>query len=140
MPASASARSNTCPAGPTNGRPCRSSWSPGCSPTKAIAAPTGPSPSTARVPPSTIGGAAAIMRLSSSSEAGACSAMAATAFSGLRCAGMLASFEIIASTRDEAERTIAGIAAVSGRLRQYFFGISARVCTRFSRAGLKVLS
>ena len=36
-PASASARSKICPAGPTNGRPARSSWSPGCSPTNRIA-------------------------------------------------------------------------------------------------------
>ena len=30
------------PAGPTNGRPARSSWSPGCSPTNMIAASSGP--------------------------------------------------------------------------------------------------
>ena len=37
-PASASARSNSCPAGPTNGLPARSSWSPGCSPTTTMRA------------------------------------------------------------------------------------------------------
>src|SRR5688572_31920123 len=33
MPTSANARSSSLPAGPTNGNPARSSWSPGCSPT-----------------------------------------------------------------------------------------------------------
>src|SRR2546423_1547673 len=33
MPASSSARSSSRPAGPTKGRPCRSSSLPGCSPT-----------------------------------------------------------------------------------------------------------
>ena len=37
------------PAGPTNGRPARSSLSPGCSPINTIRAPTGPSPRTAWV-------------------------------------------------------------------------------------------
>ena len=32
----------------------------------------------------------------------------------------------------------AGINSVSGMLRQYFFGISARIASRFARAGLKV--
>src|SRR5690349_5293628 len=70
MPASARARSSSCPAGPTKGRPWRSSWSPGCSPTKASAAPTGPSPSTAWVLPSTSGGEAAMRRLSASRVGG----------------------------------------------------------------------
>ena len=34
------------PAGPTNGSPFRSSWSPGCSPTNTIRAVSGPSPNT----------------------------------------------------------------------------------------------
>ena len=49
IPAAWSARSRTRPAGPTNGRPARSSWSPGCSPTRMIRAGTGPSPMTAWV-------------------------------------------------------------------------------------------
>src|SRR5439155_5899518 len=44
MPAASSASSRSRPAGPTNGLPCRSSWSPGCSPTKSTAARAGPSP------------------------------------------------------------------------------------------------
>src|SRR5919106_2349915 len=50
MPASASASSSTRPAGPTNGRPSRSSRSPGCSPTKTISAFVRPSPKTVCVP------------------------------------------------------------------------------------------
>src|SRR5579863_890036 len=46
MPASSSARSRICPAGPTNGLPARSSLSPGCSPTSIIGACAGPSPNT----------------------------------------------------------------------------------------------
>ena len=46
MPASSIARSIICPAGPTNGRPIVSSWSPGCSPTNITAASGGPSPNT----------------------------------------------------------------------------------------------
>src|SRR5687767_1006938 len=46
IPASASASSNTRPAGPTNGCPARSSLSPGCSPTKRTFALRGPSPNT----------------------------------------------------------------------------------------------
>ena len=55
MPSSASARSNSWPAGPTKGRPCRSSWSPGCSPTNISGARAGPSPGTACVACSPIG-------------------------------------------------------------------------------------
>src|SRR5690348_9525236 len=50
MPASSSASSSTRPAGPTNGRPCLSSWSPGCSPTNITPAPAAPSPKTVCVP------------------------------------------------------------------------------------------
>jgi hypothetical protein len=50
MPASASARSRILPAGPTNGLPAMSSWSPGCSPTRTSAADAGPSPNTVCVP------------------------------------------------------------------------------------------
>src|SRR3954452_22253940 len=46
MPASWRARSSSFPAGPTKGRPRRSSMSPGCSPTKAMRASAGPSPKT----------------------------------------------------------------------------------------------
>src|SRR3712207_5149531 len=51
MPASPSARSSSRPAGPTNGSPLRSSWSPGCSPTKTMRAVSGPSPNTVWVVP-----------------------------------------------------------------------------------------
>src|SRR5206468_2406738 len=37
------------PAGPTNGAPCRSSWSPGCSPTMTMRASVGPLPNTVRL-------------------------------------------------------------------------------------------
>src|SRR5579884_2081176 len=50
MPASSSASSSTRPAGPTNGRPARSSWSPGCSPTNSTRASAEPSPKTVCVP------------------------------------------------------------------------------------------
>src|SRR3954453_12370761 len=50
MPASASAWSSSFPAGPTNGRPALSSWSPGCSPTNIASAPALPSPKTTCVP------------------------------------------------------------------------------------------
>lgn len=46
---SASARPRIRPAGPTNGLPCRSSASPGCSPTSIKLAGTGPAPNTACV-------------------------------------------------------------------------------------------
>src|SRR5262245_11598947 len=46
MPASSSALSSIAPAGPTNGAPCRSSWSPGCSPTNITRAFLGPAPKT----------------------------------------------------------------------------------------------
>ncbi len=48
------------------------------------------------------------------------------------------SFCIIASTRAGAVRINSGIAAASGRLRQYFIGISARMASGISRAGLKI--
>src|ERR1700733_5733088 len=50
MPAAASALSSTAPAGPTNGRPARSSLSPGCSPTIMMRAVCWPSPKTVWVP------------------------------------------------------------------------------------------
>ena len=43
------------------------------------------------------------------------------------------------STRPDAVRINSGIAAASGRLRQYFCGISARIAPILSRAGLKML-
>ena len=46
IPAASSASSKSWPAGPTNGSPARSSWSPGCSPTSMIAASGGPEPNT----------------------------------------------------------------------------------------------
>src|ERR671933_3017970 len=50
MPTSSRASSRTRPAGPTNGWPARSSWSPGCSPTIISSARPGPSPNTVCVP------------------------------------------------------------------------------------------
>src|SRR6185295_18577293 len=50
MPASASARSSSLPAGPTNGWPLRSSSLPGCSPTNISSAFFAPSPNTVWVP------------------------------------------------------------------------------------------
>src|SRR5205814_1235402 len=38
IPAASNASSSTRPAGPTKGRPCLSSWSPGCSPTSTTSA------------------------------------------------------------------------------------------------------
>ena len=46
MPTRSSASSSTRPAGPTNGSPSLSSWSPGCSPTSISRAGTGPLPNT----------------------------------------------------------------------------------------------
>src|SRR4051812_33456104 len=46
MAASVSARSSILPAGPTNGSPMRSSWSPGCSPTNRTRARWLPAPNT----------------------------------------------------------------------------------------------
>src|SRR3954454_13101927 len=50
MPASSSALSSSAPAGPTNGRPCRSSLSPGCSPMNITVDDDFPSPNTVCVP------------------------------------------------------------------------------------------
>src|SRR4051794_38468171 len=50
MPAASSPSSSTLPAGPTKGRPARSSLSPGCSPTNTISAFSDPSPKTVCVP------------------------------------------------------------------------------------------
>src|SRR5579872_3107868 len=50
MPDSSRARSRSFPAGPTKGLPARSSWSPGCSPTKTSLALRGPRPKTVWVP------------------------------------------------------------------------------------------
>jgi hypothetical protein len=44
----------------------------------------------------------------------------------------------ISATRRGASAIMRGISAVSGRLRQYFRGISARIAPGFSRAGLKM--
>ncbi len=81
-----------------------------------------------------------MMRLSASRLCGSCSAIAATALAGVRCAGIAASFSIIALTRDGADRTRSGMAWVSGRFGQYFFAMWPRVTARLTRAGLKVLS
>ncbi len=43
------------------------------------------------------------------------------------------------STRPDAVRINSGIAAASGRFRQYFCGISDRIAPTLSRAGLKML-
>ena len=81
-----------------------------------------------------------MIAFSSSSVFGSWPAMAATARAGSRRVGKVGSRAIIALVRPAAARTRAGIAAVSGMLRQYFFGISARIAFRLVRAGLKVLS
>src|SRR4051794_4652083 len=76
MPASSSALSSIRPAGPTNGSPVRSSWSPGCSPTKTIRAVSGPSPNTVCVAGSHSSHArhpaAAVRRPSSPTPSGGC--------------------------------------------------------------------
>src|SRR6058998_520510 len=76
MPASPSARSSSRPAGPTNGSPLRSSWSPGCSPTKTTRAVSGPSPKTVCVAGShsshAVHPAAALRRPSRPTPAGTC--------------------------------------------------------------------
>ena len=51
MPMDCSRSSRKFPAGPTNGRPRRSSWNPGPSPMNSISAASGPSPGTALVRP-----------------------------------------------------------------------------------------
>ncbi len=76
---------------------------------------------------------------SAASESGSCAAMAASARAGTRLTGASGARAIISPTRRPASRTSPGIAAVSGMLCQYFFGISARIAARLVRAGLKVL-
>jgi hypothetical protein len=66
--------------------------------------------------------------------------MARSAACGSRFNGMVASFSIIAVTRCGADRISSGTAPVSGMLRQYFFGISARIAFGLARAGLNMLS
>ena len=90
--------------------------------------------------PGTSGSERAMMALRASSESGSSWAIFATARTGSRLTGIVGSFSIIACARALAARTRAGIAAVSGMFRQYFRGISARMASRLSRAGLKVLS
>ena len=46
----------------------------------------------------------------------------------------------IASTRGIASRSEAGMAPVSGMLRQYFFGMCCRIAAGLARAGLNMLS
>jgi hypothetical protein len=53
---------------------------------------------------------------------------------------MIGSCSSIKETREPALWTRPGIAAVSGRLRQYFFGMCARMRSGLTLAGLKVLS
>lgn len=83
----------------------------------------GPSPSTALLEPSRKGSDAEMMRLSSASEAGPCSVRAAMALAGIFLIGIMVSRSIISSTREAAALTRPGMACVSGRLRQYFFGM-----------------
>ena len=66
--------------------------------------------------------------------------MAATALAGSRLIVICGALSIICVVRVPAARTRSGMAAVSGMLCQYFFGISARIAFRLVRAGLKVLS
>ncbi|GJE45285.1 hypothetical protein AEGHOMDF_4479 [Methylobacterium soli] len=75
-----------------------------------------------------------MMALSSSSEVGSCSAMAATARAGWRFVGICGSLSIIAAVRAPAARIRPGIAAVSGMLCQYFLVNPARTNLRAMRA------
>ncbi len=103
-------------------------------------APIGPSPSTAWVAPGTSGSERAMIAFRASSESGSSCAIRSTARTGSRFSGIVGALSIIACARAPAARTSAGIAAVSGMFRQYLRGISARMASRLSRAGLKVLS
>jgi hypothetical protein len=122
QPSCAMARSSSWPAGPTKGRPARSSWSPGCSPTSMWCAPAGPSPHTAWVASAPMGQArqaCAAMR-SSSSVAGAAPP------AGSRCSGRgalmrragVAGASIIDWLRAPAPSASGWISAASGRLCQ----------------------
>ena len=71
---------------------------------------------------------------------GAWSIMAASAPSGTRVLGIVASFSIMPATRADASRTRAGMAADSGMLSQYFLAICWRISFGLLRAGLNVLS
>lgn len=64
----ASARVRSWPAGPTKGRPVRSSWSPGCSPISMTGACAGPSPKTVCVAFSHSGQARQARRLCAGSQ------------------------------------------------------------------------
>lgn len=122
------------------GRPCTSSWSPGCSPTNTMSAWAGPSPNTAWVAPGTSGPAFAMIAFNSSRDLGSWSHIRSSAASGLRFAGMVASCSIMRVTRWGAVWMSDGIDSASGMFFQYFFGISARMAVGFTRAGLKMLS
>ena len=81
-----------------------------------------------------------MIAFSASRVFGAWSDIAATALAGSRLIVIWGGLSIICVVRVAAARTRPGMAAVSGMLCQYFFGISARIALRLVRAGLNVLS
>src|SRR5262245_2753179 len=97
------ARSSSCPAGPTKGLPWRSSWSPGCSPTRAIEAPTGPSPKTACPAPGTIGLDAAMTALRSSRVLGSDSCLRGMSLARALFAGMVPRLALACRQAERAE-------------------------------------
>ena len=151
MPASSRSRSNTLPAGPTNGLPAMSSWSPGCSPTKTTRGVVGPfaEHGLGRIAPqraaaAALGGLAqfgdrsrrqssgiVLHRLRAPASAWPAPWRDAAPASSACCAIMS-----VAALSAPAIRP--GMSDASGRFRQYFFGISACIAFTFSRAGLKM--
>ena len=132
IPARARASSRTCPAGPAKGRPARSSWSPGCSPTTKSRLVRFPSPKTVCVALAYSGHP---RHPRAASASGARSRVA-----GTNGAAPPSARSLIASTCDRAPATRPAIPAVSGSPAQRFCGISVRIDVRFKRAGLKMAS
>ena len=81
-----------------------------------------------------------MIAFSASRVFGAWSDIAATAFAGSRLIVIWGPFRSSAWCGRRRARTRPGMAAVSGMLCQYFFGICARIAFRLVRAGLNVLS
>ena len=120
------------PAGPTKGRPARSSWSPGCSPTNTIAA---------RLRPFAKDGLRRVLPQADSrgTAAPACAIDASDSSCGdagdrvLRCVAALLRGACRWHCRASqacaalAAAMSAGSAQLSGRLRQYFFGMCWRI-------------
>ena len=144
--------SKTLPAGPTNGLPARSSWSPGCSPTNIDPGVFGSfaEHGLRRVAPQRAAAASpsrprAIRQSSLASSSDASLAVAASAnacawtlaWCGAGVVGILA---IISLAALSAPAISPGMSEASGRFRQYFFGISVCMAFTLSRAGLKMFS